>query len=68
MKEVNTRVELIELLKDILNIEKKARDNYESDIITFQNFIITDTIQKIKNDEDRHIDMIEELLEMLKKK
>jgi hypothetical protein len=51
---------------DIQAVEMTARDNYEKDIATFKNFIITDTIEKIKDDEDRHIELLEGLIKMLK--
>jgi rubrerythrin len=65
-REVTNRKELIELLLDIKAVEEMARKSYEQDIITFKNFIITDTIEKIKKDEDRHIAMLESLIKMLK--
>lgn len=67
-RELKTREELITLLEDLTAVEKMARNNYEKDIITFKNFIITDTIEKIKKDEDRHIAILENLVSMLKKK
>jgi rubrerythrin len=65
-REVTSRKELIELLLDIKAVEEMARKSYEQDIITFKNFIITETIEKIKKDEDRHIAMLESLIKMLK--
>jgi rubrerythrin len=65
-REVTNRKELIELLLDIKAVEEMARKSYEQDIITFKNFIITETIEKIKKDEDRHIAMLESLIKMLK--
>jgi len=67
-REIRNRDDLIELLMDIRAVEIVARDNYEKDIITFKNFIITDTIEKIKKDEDRHIEILEGLIKMLKEK
>ena len=68
MNELNTRADLIEMLEDIKAVEITARNNYMKDVITFQNFIISDTIEKIKIDEDRHIVMLEKLIKMLKHK
>jgi len=65
-REINNRNDLIELLIDIKAVEVMARDNYEKDVITFKNFIITETIGKIKKDEDRHIEMLEGLIKMLR--
>jgi bacterioferritin (cytochrome b1) len=67
-RSVTSRNELIDLLVDIKAVEVMARLNYESDIITFKNFIITDTIKKIKKDEDKHIDMLEALIKMLRER
>jgi len=68
MNELNTKAELIAVLEDIKAVEIIARSNYEKDVATFQNFIISDTIEKIKLDEDRHIMMLENLIKMLKHK
>jgi hypothetical protein len=65
MKRITTRAEFLERLKDIRIVEVVARRGYEEDIITFRNFIITDTIKKIKEDEDKHIKMLDELISML---
>jgi len=67
-RSVTTRNELIELLVDIKAVEMMARESYEKDIITFKNFVITDTIEKIKKDEDRHIDMLDALIRMLRER
>jgi len=67
-RSVISRNELIELLTDIKSVEMMARLNYENDIITFKNFVITDTIKKIKLDEDKHIAMLEALIKMLRER
>jgi rubrerythrin len=67
IREIKNRKDLIELFEDIKAVETVARDNYIQDVITFKNFIITDTIEKIKKDEDKHIQMFEELITLLKK-
>jgi hypothetical protein len=67
-KSINNREDLIELLLDLKAVEMTARDNYEQDVITFKNFILTDTIEKIKEDEDRHIEMLEGLIKMLRER
>lgn len=68
IRDISNRGDLIELLEDIKAVEINARDSYEKDVLTFKNFIITDTIQKIKNDEDKHIEIIQNLIDMLKSK
>ncbi|MBN2458766.1 hypothetical protein JXB28_00630 [Candidatus Woesearchaeota archaeon] len=67
MKTINSRKEFIESLKDIRAVEILARKGYEQDTITFQNFEITNTIAKIKMDEDAHIKLLDELIRMLEK-
>jgi len=66
MEKITTREKLIERLEDICVVEILARKGYVQDIGTFNNFLILDTIQKIKNDEDRHIELLNKLTEMLK--
>jgi len=68
MEKLNTRKQLIEGVKDLLAVEILARDNYENDTITFKNFKLVKTIEKIKKDEDRHIDMLKNLIKILEKK
>jgi hypothetical protein len=65
-EDISNRAALIALLEDIKAVEIVARNNYESDIITFQNFIIQETIEGIKKDEDKHIAMLDELIRRLK--
>lgn len=68
MEKLNTRKKLIEGIKDLLAVETLARESYENDTITFRNFKLVDTIETIKEDEDRHIKMLKILLELLEKK
>lgn len=68
MEKLNTRKKLLEGVKDLVAVESLAREGYENDTITFKNFKLVDTIEKIKNDEDRHIKMLKELIKMLEKK
>lgn len=65
MKKITSRAELLESLKDVRAVEIKARQGYEEDITTFKNFEITNTISKIKLDEDVHIKILDELISML---
>ena len=65
MKKISSRAELLESLKDVRAVEIKARQGYEEDITTFKNFEITNTISKIKLDEDVHIKILDELIGML---
>jgi rubrerythrin len=63
-----SKSELIESLKDVRAVEVTARKGYEEDAITFKNFEITNTVAKIKLDEDVHIKILDQLIAMLEKK
>ena len=62
LREVYTKKELVDLLKEIRGMEKTARDNYKSDVHTFKNENIKKTIEYIKEEEDRHIEILETLI------
>ncbi len=62
MEKITTRSER---LKDIRAVEILARKGYMEDINTFRNFKIKDTIEKIKEDEDKHINILTELILLL---
>ena len=66
MEKITTKSELIEMLESILVFEIKARDSYVNDTNTFNDFKITDTIQRIKTDEDKHIKLLQDLIQFLK--
>jgi hypothetical protein len=65
MERITTKADLLERLKDIHIVEVLARNGYAEDIITFKNFEITDTIKRIKEDEDKHIRLLDELIAIL---
>ena len=65
MKTITSKAELIESLKDVRAVEITARKGYESDIMTFKNFEIANTVAKIKIDEDMHIKLLDELIRMI---
>lgn len=66
MEKITTKKELIERLGDVMAVEINARNSYIQDIATFKNFKIIDSITKIKEDEDKHIKLLIELVNMLK--
>jgi bacterioferritin (cytochrome b1) len=68
MEKLSTKKQLIEGIKDLLAVEILARESYKNDVLTFNNFKLVDTIEKIKIDEDRHINMLKELITLLEKK
>ena len=67
MRRITSRAELLESLKDVMVVEIKARHGYEEDIITFRNYEISNTISKIKLDEDEHVRILDMLIELLSK-
>jgi bacterioferritin (cytochrome b1) len=67
MKKITTKSELREKITHILTIEKTARNDYKKDLDLFNNPKITSVISVIKKDEDKHIEMIEEILSIIKK-
>ncbi len=60
-----TKKYFIERLRDILAVEKIARDNYIKDIKIFKNMRLKTTIETIKIDEEKHISLLNSLIEML---
>ncbi len=65
MERINTKSELIERLKDVLAVEIKAKQGYEQDVSTFKNFEITDTMEIIVKDEEKHINTLKNLIKLL---
>ena len=68
MEKLNTRKKFLEGVKDLLAVEVLAREGYQTDVNTFNNFKLVDTIEKIRDDEDRHIKMLKELITLIEKK
>lgn len=67
MERLTTKKELLERLKDIRAVETIARKGYVQDTITFTNFEIVNALKEIKKDEDRHIALLTQVIEMLEK-
>jgi rubrerythrin len=65
MEQALTKQTFLEKIEDLLAVETVARDGYGMDIITFKNFEIVDTLRQIKDDEDRHIKLLKEIIEIL---
>jgi len=57
--------DLIEELKSLLEVETLAKNNYEEDLLTFKNPKVKSLILKIKNDEIKHIRILNNLIQML---
>jgi hypothetical protein len=67
-KLIASKQELIEKIKDLRAVEALARDSYAKDEKIFANITIINMIDRIKNDEVRHILLLEEILDLLEKK
>jgi len=65
MEKLNTKKQVLEEINDLLAVETLARKSYKKDIKYFRNFKLVDTIEKIKIDEDRHINRLKELIKLL---
>jgi hypothetical protein len=65
---LTTKAQLLDRLRDLLAMELGAEKNYEADVGTFTNFVITDTIEKIRQDELRHITLIKEAIALVEDK
>jgi len=68
MEKLTNRSSVIEMLGHLLAVEKAARERYLKESISFNNEKLKSTIASIKEDEDRHIKMIEGLISFLKTK
>jgi hypothetical protein len=67
MEKIHTKEELLEGLKDLLAVERVARDTYQEDTEEFKDKEIIKTLKTIKLDEDEHIALLEFLIDMLDK-
>ncbi|PLW79978.1 hypothetical protein C0585_04795 [Candidatus Woesearchaeota archaeon] len=65
MEKMTTRAEFIERLKEIRAVEILARKSYLEDVALFKNSELKVRIQEIKDDEDKHILILEQLIYML---
>jgi len=66
MEKITTKIDLIEKLKNIKGAEVIARRSYQEDMSTFKNKEMISKIIEIKNDKDRHIRMLDDLIVFLK--
>ena len=68
MRNIKNKKELIERLKDILAMERIARERYIEDIADFSEKDIRSKINSVKKDEDRHIMILSNLISYLQRK
>ena len=67
MDPITTRGEFADQLETLKALEKKARDDYEQDLQSYTYFELISKIKKIKEEEEYHIEILDELINMLKK-
>jgi len=60
-----SKKELTEALKNVLSVEIGARDSYTLDVKLFKDSEIKNNIEKIRNDEIKHIEILTELIKVL---
>ncbi len=65
MKKLKNRKELLEVVKDLRAVEITARDDYQSNVMTFKNFEIVNTFSEIKSEEDKHIEILNKIIRMI---
>jgi hypothetical protein len=63
---INSRAELLERLKDVRAVECIARDSYKDDIAAFSDPKIELILNRIEQDEEFHVRLLDELIELLK--
>jgi len=67
MERVTTKKDLISLLGNIIAVEKLARDRYVNNSRNLSRRKIVNVFKEIKKDEDRHIEMLGELIDFLER-
>jgi rubrerythrin len=67
MERVTTKKDLIGLIGNIIAVEKLARDRYINDSRDFSKKKLVNVLKKIKSEEDKHIKMLEDLIDFLEK-
>lgn len=65
MELINSKHKLIERLKDVRAVEIKAKNNYKDDLRAFKHPGITTIINRIEQDEEYHIQLLDELINLL---
>ena len=68
MEKITSKTELLERIKDVRAVEMLARRRYAEDTVIFKNSEITKTISDIIKDDDKHIRLLTELVNLLEKK
>ena len=67
MEKPTTKKEVIEYLKDLRALEITARDSYKDDVDLFENRKLKVVISVIEKDEEKHIELLNEMIEILEK-
>lgn len=62
MEKITTKNQLVVLIKNLISVEILARDRYDNESNKFDSEKIVSVLKKIKKDEDRHIELLEDLV------
>lgn len=66
MKNKNNKVELNKIFSDLYLLEKQARDTYSDFLKTLKDEEEIKIVKKIKNDEIRHMEIVQKILSLIK--
>jgi rubrerythrin len=66
-KKISGRKDLIRHLKNSISIETSAKNSYENDMKIIHDDFLVNEIKKIRDDEERHIVVLKNLIDMLEK-
>ncbi|MFH1209681.1 MAG: hypothetical protein V1663_02745 [archaeon] len=66
MEKIITKLDIIERLKNIKGVEILARRAYQEDLSNYKNKGVLTIITEIKNDKDRHVRLLDDLITFLK--
>jgi hypothetical protein len=66
VEKIHSKEELLQRLMDIRAVECIARDTYKDDFAAFKDVKIEKIINSIELDEEFHVKLLDELIEMLK--
>jgi hypothetical protein len=68
VEKITSKEALVVELKEVRAVERQARSDYLEDLREFSDENILSAINKIKRDEDRHIQLLDNLIQLLEGK
>lgn len=68
MEKITTKEKFLEVIQGVHAVEVKARDEYLWDFNHVSDEEIKSTLLRIKNDEDNHIALLDEIIEIFEHK